>query len=109
MYLREAGLVVQYAEDAVWSGGDQLQTGVEVLDRHGIPLDLFGTVLLLQDAHTHTHSNIADYTQLECLKAFTQAALWPDLIFKFYHDSICQLFNGDGAWLLTIYSQLPFT
>lgn len=58
MHLWEAGLIVQYAEDAVWPGGDQLQTGVEVLKWHWIPLDLFCTVLLLQD----THSNIADYT-----------------------------------------------
>ena len=56
LYLGEAGLVIQYAEDAVRSGGDQLQTGLEVLELHGIPLDLFCTVLLLQDTHTHTHT-----------------------------------------------------
>lgn len=32
--LRKPGLVVQYAEDAMWSRRDQLQTGVEVLEWH---------------------------------------------------------------------------
>ncbi len=52
VHLGEAGLIVQYAENAVWSGGNQLYTGVEVLEWHWIPLDLFCTVLLLHNTHT---------------------------------------------------------
>lgn len=47
-YLREAGLVVKDTEDALGPGGDQLKTGVKVLDWHGVPLYLFCCVLLLQ-------------------------------------------------------------
>ena len=49
VYLGEAGLVIQYAENAMWPRGNQLQTGVEVLEWHRVPLDLFCTVLLLWD------------------------------------------------------------
>lgn len=49
MHLGEAGLVIQDAEDAVGAGGDEVHTGMEVLDRHGVPLDLLCPVLLLGD------------------------------------------------------------
>lgn len=56
VYLGEAGLVVQYAEDTVWPGADEFQTRMEVLNWHGIPLDLLSTVFLLQDTHKHTNT-----------------------------------------------------
>ena len=54
LYLREASLLVQYMQDALWPRGNQLQAGVEVLEMHGVPLDLFCTVLFLQDTHSDT-------------------------------------------------------
>lgn len=66
VYLGEAGLVVQYAEDAMWPGADELQTGVEILKWHGIPLDLFITVFLLQDTHTNTHQHFTNKPRVDC-------------------------------------------